>query len=369
MIIYSFTYFLNAFGALGKKHQSKIVDFIVLLLLIFISGTRYYMGGSDAYIYENVYNSTTTVSNILTYTFTGVNNGVNENYEIGFQLICAISKALNLSYWGFILGYSVIFYLLMYKGLKRYAGNWSLVIAVFMYKIMFYNTFISIRQGLTLAIFCYALHYIEEKKPWKYFIASFVAFYIHRGALILFPLYFLRYMPISKKIVKWTAIVFAPTWFLRGAVNIGPVLERVISVIGMSQKSEGWTEATEPISLLHTLECYMVISLIVIFYDKIIQEDEQAKLIIKLVLVTIPIFTLLSNWIVMTREKDYFVILYGIIIGYICNGKILVSKKRVIKLATFALCLVGMVRYVLVFDGGVLMEFTSFIFKGCSIFN
>lgn len=369
MILYCFTYILNAFSAFGKKKQSKILDVIVLFLLIFLSGTRYYMGGSDVYVYENVYNTTTTVRNILTYIFTGVNYGVSENYEIGFQLVCAISKALHLSYFGFILVYSILFYILMYKGLKPYSKNWALLISVFMYKIMFYNTFISIRQGMTLAIFCHALHFIEEKKPFKYFLACFIAFYIHRGALLLFPLYFLRNVQISKKRVKCVAILFAPTWFVREFVNLGAVLERLIPLIGMEEKSGGWTEATVPISLLHTLECYLVISLVVIFYDKILKENEKEKLIIKLVVITIPIFTLLSNWIVMTREKDYFVLLYGIIIGYICKSDIPANTKMLVKLGTLAVCLVGMVRYVLVFDGGVLMDFTSFIFKGCSIFS
>lgn len=369
MFLYLLTYFTNALSSFTNKRSSRVLNAFVFFLLVFISGTRYYMGGNDVYVYENVYNTTTSVNNILTYIFTGINNGVNENYEVGFQLICAISKAANLSYWGFILAYSIIFYSLMYKGLKPYSENWALLISVFMYKIMFYNTFISIRQGMTLAIFCYALHFIEEKKPFKYFLACFIAFYIHRGALILFPLYFLRNVQISKKRVICVATLFAPTWFIRETVNLGAVLEKLIPLIGMERKSDGWVEATEPINFLHTLECYLVISLIIIFYDRIVKENERAKLIIKLVLITVPIFTLFSNWIVMTREKDYFVLLYGIILGYICPKEISTKPQMLVELGTLAMCLVGLVRYALVFDGGVLKDFTSFIFKGCSIFS
>lgn len=369
MFIYLQVYFTNALSSFANKRSKKILDIIVLGLLIFLSGTRYYMGGNDVYVYENVYNNTTTVKNILDYLITGLNNGINENYEIGFQLICAISKALQLSYWGFILVCSTLFYLLMYSGLKRYVNNWAIFISLFMYKIMFYNTFISIRQGLTLAIFCYALQFIHEKKTIKYFISCLIAFEIHRGALVLFVLYFLNYLPISKKGVKYVALAFAPTWFLREMIDLGPLLNQIIDVIGMNQKSNTWTEASEPINLLHTIECYVVIFLIVRFYDKIVKQNDIAELIIKLVLVAVPIFTLFSNWIVMTREKDYFVLLYGIVLSYGCSCDISNRTKAVLKVAVLIACLIGMIRYVLVFDNGVLMTYRSFIFEGCSIFN
>ena len=49
MIIYSLTYENNALSTAVKKKDEKILRIIVFLLLIFMSGTRYYMGGSDVY--------------------------------------------------------------------------------------------------------------------------------------------------------------------------------------------------------------------------------------------------------------------------------------------------------------------------------
>lgn len=368
MIIYCFTYFINTIAAFVKKRDSEIINIFVFLLLIFMSGTRYYMGGADVYVYENIYNGAPNISVVLEYFFTGVNNGVNENCEIGYIFICSIAKMLHLSYFGFTLVYSILFYVLMYKGLKPYVNNWAIFIALFMYKIMFYDTFISIRQGLTIAIFCFSLKYILEKKWIKYFILCYLAFLIHRGALILFPLYFVQYIPISQKMITRIAIVFAPTWFLRGYVNIGGVLDKIIEIIGYEEKSEGWTEVTEPINLIHTLECYIIVLLVIVFYKEIIKKNEHSKLILQLFIFTIPIFTLFSNWIVLTREKDYFVIFYGVILGYIVGSNEYKKDRVLIKIVALATCFIGMVRYVLVFDGGVLMDFTSFISEGCSIF-
>lgn len=134
------------------------------------------MGGSDVLTYENVYNNVPSVSTVIKYMFTGINLGVNENYETGFLLICSIIKSLNFSSFGFTLIIALLFYILMYKGLKEFVPLWAPFWSLFMYKIMFYNTFISIRQGLTIAIFCYSLKYLRDNKWIRYFIICVVAF-------------------------------------------------------------------------------------------------------------------------------------------------------------------------------------------------
>ena len=77
MQIYSLTYFINALGFYANKENKRMIKIVVLLLLVFISGTRYYMGGNDVYVYENFYNNVPSVGTVLTYFFTGVKNGVN----------------------------------------------------------------------------------------------------------------------------------------------------------------------------------------------------------------------------------------------------------------------------------------------------
>lgn len=389
MVAYSITYILNALGMSFNERNKKAINGLVIACLIFISGTRYYMGGSDVYVYEHVYNGTPSVGVVLRYIFTRVNLGVNTNYETGFILICSIIKTAGFSYFGFTLLFASLFYILMYKGLLEFVSDWALFWALFMYKIMFYNTFISIRQGLTMAIFCYSLKYIRDRKIVKYFVTAFFAFLVHRGAIILFPLYFIQYVPMSKRSVKWVAIGFLPTWFIRGQVGfVGGIIERVISIIGFASKSEGWAEPTDPISFIHTLECYIFVVLVLLFYEKIMSTKHQNEvgLVLRLFVLTIPIFTLLSNWIVMTREKDYFVMMYGILIGYILEGgttrviryddgfpnfydNARRGNANIITLVFLAACYIGMTRYVVNFDGGVLMHFTSFITQGVSIFR
>lgn len=390
MAIYSITYVLNALGFYMNKRDSKIIKIIVLLLLVFISGTRYYMGGNDVYVYEGVYNAVPSPGIVLNYLFTGVNAGVNTNWETGFLLLCSIIKSLGFSYFGFILIWTIIFYTLMVKGLKEFVPNWSIFFAVFMYKLMFYDTFISIRQGLTIAMFCFMLKYIRDRKWYIYFPLCYIALLEHNGAIILFPIYFVTYIPTSKKFIRCFSLIMAPTWLISSRIDISSWIMRGAEFLG-SSKGEHWIEATEKISIIHTIECYVMVFLILMFYEKIMsnKRSKEVKLVLQLFLLVIPMFTLFREWIIFTREKDYFVLMYGIILGYILergikktvkydnngymiydqNSYLKVKNLQIISLAIFIVCFVGMVRYVLVFDGGTLANFTSFITEGASIFK
>jgi hypothetical protein len=382
MAIYSFTYWLNALGLFTNKKDSRYLKIAVILLLVFMSGTRYYMGGSDVYVYQGVYNGVPTPKYILQYIFTGVNNGVNTNYESGFLLLCSIVKSLGFSYFGFILIWSIIFYTLLVKGLEDFVQNWAAFFALFMYKIMFYDTFISIRQGLTIAMFCYMLRFIRDRKWYIYFPLCIVAVLEHSGAAILFPLYFVTYIPITKKSIRNFAIIMLPTYFISSKVDISSWIYKIADILNNS-KAEQWAEATEKINFIHTLECYIIVILVLVFYEKIISNErkKEVTLVLQLFILAIPMFTLFRDWIVLTREKEYFVIMYGVIFGYILDGgtteplynegdnNVGYQNAKVIALALLAACFIGMTRYVMVFDGGVLKTFTSFLTQNVSIFG
>lgn len=201
-----------------------------------------------------------------------------------------------------------------------------------------------------------------------------IAFLVHRGALVLIPLYFIQYIPINRRIIRNAALIFLPTRLISGTFNLGPLIERIIDVIGFEAKSSGWSEISEPISVIHTLECYVIFFIIIYFYDEIIEANENSRIFLQLSLCLLPIFTIASQWIVLTRIKDYFVIFYGVILGYAvigCESKpeIWGAMYSLFRIAIYVLCFIGMIRYTRVFDGGVLMQYTSFIFKGEHIFE
>ena len=382
MILYTFIYLINSIGLLGNKKDAKNINYIILILLIFISGTRYYMGGSDVFIYEHIYDGTPKIFTVLKYIFSGINEGININYEIGFIFLCSVFRTLYFSYFGFQLVWIIFFYTIVYWGLKSIVDKWAAFWCVFMYKLMFYNTFISIRQGMTIALFCCMLQFIRDRSWKKYYLFAIMAFLIHRGAILLFPVYFIQFLPTNRKFIFWYSCIFLPTWLIRKQVTfVGDIILSIIGLIGYEKKSEGWSVMSQEINGLHLLECYIIILLLIIFYKYLFKNSEIQKnviLMIQLILLLVPIFTIFSNWIVFTREKDYFVLAYGIFFSILLSTNDLdvnikeIYKKykfisynvnKIVSLCLLLACYIGMFRFVYRFDGGALMKFTSFLTK------
>ena len=243
-----------------------------------------------------------------------------------------------------------------------------------MYKIFFYDTFISLRQSITIAIFLYSMHYIQDKNWKKYFIACSIACLFHNGALILFPIYFINKITLTKSLLIKVNIIFVPTVVL-SFINF-PILRYFDFVIYLFSdatvinkvKSIIYGGEISSIGIFHTIEYFLLMSLVIYFFNKIISMDRNAEFIVKLFVILIPLFTVFRSYEMLTRFKDYFIMTYPIIIGYICliDNR---NKLRIIQIGTICVCLFGYVRYLILFDGGALMPYASYIFKGISIWG
>ena len=189
MVVYLIIFFFSVFALilnniLTKKNEKMIIEIIILIILCLISGTRYKLGGTDYFIYEKMFDVVPTLGDFNFDTVHGIYGTFGA--EKGYLYLNSIVKSLGFNFYGFTLLHSMFFYFSLYKGLKKYTNNFNLLIIVFLYKMFFYNTFISLRQSITIGIFFLAMHYIQEKKIVKYFMMCFIATLFHKGALILF---------------------------------------------------------------------------------------------------------------------------------------------------------------------------------------
>ena len=176
-------------GKLKNEKEKRIFEISVLLLLCIISGTRYNLGGTDYFVYKKAYGA---VPMIRDFNFANIQN-VDGTFEMekGYLFLNSLVKTMGLNFYGFTLIHSMIFYLCMYIGLKRYTKNFNYFLVVFLYKMFFYDTFISMRQSISIAIFFIAVQFIEKRKPIKYFALCILAFLFHNSAIILFPWHYL----------------------------------------------------------------------------------------------------------------------------------------------------------------------------------
>lgn len=359
-------YILN--NLLTNNKSKVFIEISILIFLCVISGTRYYLGGSDYYVYLTIFNSIPKLEVLLR------NFGQIDRYyltfgvERGYLVFNSLVKTFGFNFFGFTLINSIIFYTCLYKGLKRYAYNFNLLIIVFLYKMFFYNTFISMRQSISIAIFFVAMHYIEERKPVKYFSYCILAALFHFSAIILFFVYFVNKIKLTKKKVIILNLIFIPTLIF--SLTNFQVLKSLSFLAGVFANTGLFEKATDifslnsltSISMLHVFEYFILMILIVVKFDKISNVNNHSEFILKIFLLLLPVFTIFRGYEIFTRLKDYFILSYAIILG---NIFILSNRKyrTIMQIGVILVCLFGFIKFIVSFDNGAMMPYVSYLFK------
>mgnify|MGYP003571268982 CR=1 FL=1 len=350
------------------KKLKKIISIISLVVLCIISGTRYNVGGTDYFMYKNIYQSLPT-SNIFSQMISFCSS---TGLEHGFYLYLSVIKLLGFNYYGFTLINSIVFYFLFYKVLKRYDYNINFVLILFLYKMFFYNTMISMRQPISIIIFWLSLPYLKDKKYIIYYLMCFVALFFHRSSVILFLLPLVTHFKISKNTYFILLIAFFASFiFVKlDVLNISGMLQNVLNFIfrndnGGLSRLDNYLSSSYGMSIFYLLEYYSIALLLYKHYDKIISMDSDSYFFVKLFICLLPMYTIFSNFSVVTRFKDFFFLSYPFVLIYI--SRCLQKNKFLLYFITILVCFYGFMRYINNFDSGEFKNYRSFIFEEVSI--
>lgn len=358
---------------------------LIIFYLTFLSGTRYCLGGNDYYEYQLYFNNYPYFSDFFYYLFNDTDYLLMLGHNVGdfgFIALMSLIKTLGFNYHGFILIHAIIFYLCLYHGLKRYCKDWTLLIPVFMAKLFFYNTFVSMRQSLTIAAFFLTFRYIDKGNYLKYCLAVTLAATLHIAAVILYPVYFIRFFKITRNRLILISLVFLPTVIFSYIGN--PFLPAIIGafdVIGYVRLT-GWLTHLSPdsikhISLSQLAEWLFMLVLILLYYRKILKV-KQSELMIKLFFILLPMYTIFRSFIFFIRLRDYFLITYGVLLGYIWFDKnvsrfVMTAKYKwsevLFRMIVLIVSYIGMVIGILKFDDGHFINYSSFIANGFWIWD
>lgn len=346
------------------KEKRVYCDCLMLFALGALTGFRA-MGGSDFSVYQTVYNNTPYFFNYISNI-----NTLYENYsllgmEFGYiGYISFLKTFFGFSFYGYLVIQSILLYTCMYLGLRKFTNHWGIFILIFLYKMFFYETFISMRQPITIVLFYLMMPLIYERKALKYYLLlTFLVFPFHNGAIFLYLVYFVSYFEITKRRLIILNCIFIPTLIVP-EFGIDPIasfgfLTDFVSDPVMKSKALGYMGVGEALSVFHTLEYFLVMLLLIANYDKIVKCNKYASFIIKLFLILLPIMTLFRSNLFFRREVDYFVPTYAIILGYLCD--IYKSERGIIVLGTACISLYGFVRYITLFDGGSMLPYRSWL--------
>ena len=344
------------------KQQKQQFGLFALVTLCIASAFRYYnIEGCDYNIYENWYNNVVTLQNLDSVNLTGL------VYEKGYYYLMSFFRTIGLSFYGFCVVLSSFFYFCLWNGFKKFTNHYGLLTLAFAYKLLFYDTHISMRQPITIAGFFLIMHFIQEGKWVKYYIVTILLTRFHNGAYILLLLYPLKFFKVTKGRFILLNLLFLPTIVvgLAGIDILGPIGTFIADnaeceMAAVKADKYFGIENQGTISLLYTIEYFLLAFLVYKNYDKLGLNQPKRQLILKLFLCLLPLFTLFRGSEILTREKDYFILTYAIIVGYILDSNVRKDIKKIIYAFVVSLCVYGYFRLLFGFNGDMLYREYNF---------
>jgi len=150
------------------------------------------------------------------------------HFEPGWVVLCMLFKPVGFFVMVAVL--SFLYCILFYKLIRDYVPVHLYWLAMFIFVFSTNNLLVhlsAMRQTLVILIFIYSFRFIFQKKLILYFVTIFFASLFHTSALILLPVYFLRF--VNFKMNKWVGgfiILFYILLFI-----IGQQLRPLINII------------------------------------------------------------------------------------------------------------------------------------------
>lgn len=178
MLVYLLIFLFASFIYFKQQEQNNFFLFFVFAFFyVFISGFRDMIGGSDVYIYGEVFE----VPMLQLFSF--------DKFEKGFLLYYAFLKQFSDDRYFLFIMTALIMALLHFRAIKRHSPLVYFSLFIFFCKF-FLLSFIYLRQGLAMGVLWLTIPYIKEKKYFRFFALAFMAYFFHKSALIFSPIIF-----------------------------------------------------------------------------------------------------------------------------------------------------------------------------------
>lgn len=195
----------------------------------------------------------------------------------------------------------------------------------------FYYFYLSaFRQSIGIAIFIYSISYIKNRQLWKYTINILLAFFFHKSAVILYPIYFIFNTKVK---IKMKLNIFL--YLILNLLILIPQIRqkiififfKIINILKLGNLSESYLIKESNIEIKNIV--FMLFLMILYKYLTYKKEDY----FINKILFCYIIIEILSKIIgIFYRVEIYFTVFYSIFIVEIffkCNKNIIFKVLRV----------------------------------------
>lgn len=319
----------NAFDP-NLQPKFKSWNFVIVWgILVLFWGTSYInapdIPGYISYFERKTYNWLETGYKLPSITF-----------EKGFNILSCIIKSVTDHYYvyQFILFTSELF--LIMKGLEKIIDkNNTIIVVCALFFILPLNLLGALRQGIAIALFIYAIQYIERRKFIKYILLLGLASCFHNSAIFLVLLYWLpliRPLLFNKRIL-FIGFLLLNVCYIAG-FSISKILDNFllsffdlyentavyIRYIGISDDVRSNFGLFKILEMDFVYVCFLLLN----------KSDSRSISLLKILFLIYFILNMLLGGILAHRIGYYFIIIYNTCLIYsLCMlGQMLWNRKE-----------------------------------------
>ncbi len=215
VVVFFFLFFMVA-SYLEQKSNKNSNDILILscTVLAFIAGLRDAWSWPDAPVYMYSFQQSPS---IFDFSFNDIIIGYSEK---GFYFLSVLIRTFTDNYHIFFLFISALSFYFLYKDLKELSLYPLIGFCAYVARFLYGRNFIQIRAGIAYVVLMLSIKYIYTKDWKRYFLIVFIAWTLHRSAILAIPLYFVCNWVNIKKVHVYVALVIS---FLVGIFGQGVV--------------------------------------------------------------------------------------------------------------------------------------------------
>ena len=204
-------------------------------------------------------------------------------HEPGFVMLTVLCKSLFGSYFSLQFACTAIFLILFIRFCRQFGiQNLPLILMIFIPMegtVLILNL---LRNTISIGILLNSLIYIKERRLLPYLTLCFLALLFHLSSIFFFPLYFF----LHKRTNKWLFVGLVSFFFIFYLSKVS-IIEGIVKLLALGgalgTKAEAYTELYTTPRVFNpsgTVEKFLLVSLLFIFYDEIIEKFKNRMIIV-----------------------------------------------------------------------------------------
>lgn len=339
LLIYLSVFFgAAALSYFAVKKQFRALSVFAVAIPSLLIGLRFGVGTDyDAYVYMHQLFLNLNLSEFLSITD-------DTKTEIGFFVIIKIASLFTSEPWGMFMISSILTIPVAYIAIKRMAG--ANTPYAFLLYLLLLSPFVmnGVRQGIAISFVFLAISYLMSGSGKKYLANIIMATLFHSSALMLLPLYLLKFAVKDRKKGQWLNVLTSTLPALTVAI-LTPLILAISPSIPVLAQYTSYTGDLTGISATTLIMKGFLVFIVLMTFKVTTKSNKNTRIILSLILLEL-VFISLGMISGVFARLQYYVAIGGILYLATLPNFFSNNSKRIVYLIAI---LYGLVYFLLAY--------------------